>query len=91
MSKRDILIKKYFKLNEDLSQFMDCSFLPSLMDVDFEDVILYFKYTFDGLRESDYKDCIISLLYIHNIDSVNIELIYPLLYDFIIFFKKIIL
>ena len=90
MNKKEVLIKKYIKMNSDLSEIMDCSFLPPIEDIDILDIILYFKFTFSDLHETQYKQALIDLLYFQNIKNIDIDIIYPVVYEFIIWFKMFI-
>jgi hypothetical protein len=87
MNKKEVLIKKYIKMNQDLSAIMDCSFLPKIEDVDILDIVLYFKFTFSDISETQYKQALIDLLYFQNIKNIDIDKIYPVVHEFIIWFK----
>ena len=87
MNKKEVLIKKYVKMNNDLIALMDCSFLPKIEDVDILDIVLYFKFTFSDINETQYKQAVIDLLYYQNIKNIDIDKIYPVIEDFIIWFK----
>ena len=87
MNKKEVLIKKYIKMNQDLSALMDCSFLPTIENIDILDSVFYFKFTFSDINETHYKQALIDLLYFQNIKNIDIDKIYSVVHEFIIWFK----
>ena len=90
MNKKEVLIKKYIKMNHDLRELMDCSFLPTVENIDILDIVFYFKFTFSDIDESQYRQAVIDLLYFQNIKYIDVDKIYPIVHEFIIWFKNFI-
>ena len=92
-TRKHLIIDKYTKLINDLEKYTDKSFLPVLGD-DFDviELIVYFNYFFmNSNNEEEYRLVILDIIDSNNIniEPDKFKIIFPMIYDFLLWFKSL--
>ena len=92
MTTRKILItNNYLRLCKDIEIKIDKKIMPNIDDYDFVDLITLFNYYFIDINNNNYKEkinYIISLQPELELTKQELDIIYPLVYDFINWYKN---
>lgn len=93
MTTRKILItNNYLRLCKDIEIKIDKKIMPNIDDYDFVDLITLFNYYFIDINNNNYKEkinYIISLQPELELTKQELDIIYPLVYDFINWYKNL--
>ena len=93
MTTRKILItNNYLRLCKDIKIKIDKKIMPNIDDYDFVDLITLFNYYFIDINNNNYKEkinYIISLQPELELTKQELDIIYPLVYDFINWYKNL--
>ena len=93
MTTRKILItNNYLRPCKDIEIKIDKKIMPNIDDYDFVDLITLFNYYFIDINNNNYKEkinYIISLQPELELTKQELDIIYPLVYDFINWYKNL--
>ena len=93
MTTRKILItNNYLRLCKDIEIKIDKKIMPNIDDYDFVDLITLFNYYFIDINNNNYEEkinYIISLQPELKLIKQELDIIYPLVYDFINWYKNL--
>ena len=93
-TRKHLIIDKYTKLIDDLEKYTDKkSILPVLGDdFDVVELIVYFNYFFmNANSEEEYKMVVLDIIDSNNIniEPDKLKIIFPMIYDFLLWFKSL--
>jgi hypothetical protein len=92
-TRKHLIIDKYTKLINDLEKYTDKSILPVLGDdFDVVELIVYFNYFFMSCNlEQEYKMVVLDIIDSNNIniEPDKFKIIFPMIYDFLLWFKTL--
>ena len=88
-TRRKVLQEKYNELIADIRQHTNEIIFPSLEDVDLIELIFYFNHFYGAIDENMYRKTTLDILQVKNIvlDESTFDKIYPVVFDFLVFFK----
>ena len=88
-TRRKILHDNYNQLIVNIRKHTNEIIFPSLEDMDLIELIFYFNHFFGSIEEPDYKRTIMDIMNVKNIilDEKTFEMVYPFIFDFLVFFK----
>ena len=86
-TKGEAIIEKYTKLQIDLKHYFEKSLFPSLDEIDISDLCVLISMTFAHQTEEQIKETVIELIKNNNVVVHDFDKAYPLIYEFIMFFK----
>ena len=92
-TRKHLIIDKYTKLINDLEKYTDKNILPVLGDdFDVVELIVYFNYFFMNANSKDeYKMVVLDIIDSNNIniEPDKLKIIFPMIYDFLLWFKSL--
>ena len=92
-TRKHLIIEKYTKLINDLEKYTDKNILPVLGDdFDVVELIVYFNYFFMNANSKDeYKMVVLDIIDSNNIniEPDKFKIIFPMIYDFLLWFKSL--
>ena len=90
-TRKELFVEKYELLYNNLTKIINTDFFPDIKDVDFLDLIFLLNFTFKDTTNENFKKTIDDLLMIYNIklDDIELSKIYPLLFEFIFWYKAL--
>ena len=90
-TRKELFIIKYTELYNNLTKIINTDFFPDIKTVDFLDLIFLLNFTFKDTTQDNFKKTIDDLLEIYNIklDNIEINKVYPLLFEFIFWYKAL--
>ena len=88
-TRRKVLQEKYNELIINIRQHTNEIIFPSLEDVDLIELIFYFNHFYGAIDENQYRKTTLDILQVKNIvlDESTFDKIYPVVFDFLVFFK----
>ena len=87
-----LITNNYLRLCKDIEIKIDKKIMPNIDDYDFVDLITLFNYYFIDINNNNYKEkinYIISLQPELELTKQELDIIYPLVYDFINWYKNL--
>ena len=87
-----LITNNYLRLCKDIEIKIDKKIMPNIDDYDFVDLITLFNYYFIHINNNNYKEkinYIISLQPELELTKQELDIIYPLVYDFINWYKNL--
>ena len=89
-TRRKVLYDNYNQLIVNIRKHTNEIIFPSLEDMDLIELIFYFNHFFESIQEPDYKRTILDIMKVKNIilGDKTFEMIYPFIFDFLVFFKS---
>ena len=91
-TRKIIFEKEYKKLSSEINEIIgENNLLPNIDEIDLIDIFLIFDIYFKNCNENNYINLIDDLIKLKNvkIDNEKLKLLYPILYNFIIFIKTL--
>ena len=91
ISRKTHISNNYLRLCKNIEIKIDKKIMPNIDDYDFVDLITLFNYYFIDVNDNNFKekiDYIISLQNEINLTEDELSIIYPLIYDFIKWYKN---
>ena len=91
-TRKTIFEKEYKKLTSEINEIIgENNLLPNIDEIDLIDIFLIFDIYFKNCNENNYINLIDDLIKLKNvkIDNEKLKLLYPILYNFIIFIKTL--
>ena len=90
-TRKELFIIKYTELYNNLTKIINTDFFPDIKTVDFLDLIFLLNFTFKDTTNENFKKTIDDLLEIYNIklDVIELNKVYPLLFEFIFWYKAL--
>ena len=92
-TRKTIIINQYLRMSKDIEIKIDKKIMPNIDDGtdDFIDLITMFIYHFIDVNDDNHKEKIDTIIEMLNIEISlqELNLIYPILYDFIKWFKNL--
>ena len=91
ISRKTHISNNYLKLCKNIGIKIDKKIMPNIDDNDFIDLITLFNYYFIDVNDNNFKekiDYIISLQNEIKLTEYELNIIYPLIYDFIKWYKN---
>ena len=92
-TRKVLIINEYLRMTKNIENKIDIK-LPCIDEIenyDFVDIITLFTYHFIDVNDTNYKDKIRTIIEMLNIELNldQLEVIYPIFYDFIKWFKNL--
>ena len=91
-TRKIIIENEYLRLSQKISIILDKQIMPSLIDYELSDILFMLIEHFSNCNDSNYKskiDFIIDLDKSKNIEQHERDKIYNVIYDFVLWFKKL--
>ena len=91
-TRKELFTNKYIELYNNLTKIINTDFFPDIKTVDFLDLIFLLNFTFKDTTQDNFKKTIDDLLEIYGIkldDDIKINKVYPLLFEFIFWYKAL--
>lgn len=91
-TRKTIFEKEYIKLSKEINEIIGKNnLLPNIDEIDLIDIFLIFDIYFKNADENNYINLIDDLIKLKNvqINKDKLLLLYPILYNFIIFIKTL--
>ena len=88
-TRRKVLQEKYNELIVNIRKHTNEIIFPSLEDIDLIELIFYFNHFYGSIDENQYRKTTLDILQVKNIvlDESTFDKIYPIVFDFLVFFK----
>ena len=91
LTRKTHILNNYLRLCKNIEIKIDKKIMPNIDDYNFVDLITIFNYYFIDVNDANFKekiDYIISLQNEINLTEDELNIIYPLIYDFIKWYKN---